>query len=193
MFPLCSQGFFFFAGGVLVGFEQGRRHPNVAAFFQHPRHLKFGPIGLPGGRSWPKVFFRSLRHHQAAPWAAVERRQAYFSRVQTKFSQRPDSDSKKPWARENRGALKGDGPGRCERGDRGHDRDRAFREKGPAIYPICRYCGIKTLLTEALGPLLVLAPLAIAPSHPNSGNCRSEARFDTLSQFHGFMRREWCA
>jgi hypothetical protein len=26
--------------------------------------------------------------------------------------------------------MEGDGPGRCERGDRGHDRDRAFREKG---------------------------------------------------------------
>ena len=46
--------------------------------------------------------------------------------------------------------TEGDGPGRCERGDRGHDRDRAFREKGPALYPICRRCGIKTLLT--MGP-----------------------------------------
>jgi hypothetical protein len=46
--------------------------------------------------------------------------------------------------------TEGDGPGRCERGDRGHDRDRAFREKGYALYPICRRCGIKTLLT--MGP-----------------------------------------
>ena len=28
-----------------------------------------------------------------------------------------------------------DGPGRCERGDRGHDRDRAFREKGGTTLP----------------------------------------------------------
>src|SRR5205823_7861839 len=50
--------------------------------------------------------------------------------------------------------TEGDGPGRCERGDRGHDRDRAFREKGPALYSICRDSGIKTLLTWAptLGP-----------------------------------------
>ena len=191
MFPLCSQGFFFFAGGVLVGFEQGRRHPNVAAFFPASSTPKIRPHRVPRRPFLAEGIFPEPAPPPSRPKDG--RRQAYFSRVQTKFSQRPDSDSKKPWARENRGALKGDGPGRCERGDRGHDRDRAFREKGPAIYPICRYCGIKTLLTEALGPLLVLAPLAIAPSHSNSGNCRSEARFDTLSQFHGFMRREWCA
>ena len=40
---------------------------------------------------------------------------------------------------------KGDGPGRCERGDRGHDRDRAFRQKGSAsIYHALRL-GIKLL------------------------------------------------
>ena len=50
--------------------------------------------------------------------------------------------------------TEGDGPGRCERGDRGHDRDRAFREKGAALYPICRHCGIKTLLT--MSPLRAL-------------------------------------
>jgi hypothetical protein len=65
-------------------------------------------------------------------------------------------------ARKNRDALReswcteGDGPGRCERGDPGHDRDRAFREKGAALYPICRNCGIKSLLTEPLGPLFSL-------------------------------------
>ena len=44
--------------------------------------------------------------------------------------------------------TEGDGPGRCERGDRGHDRDRAFREKGPSLYPISVGGGIKTLLTS---------------------------------------------
>ena len=34
---------------------------------------------------------------------------------------------KNPYAPATMMGLKGDGPGRCERGDRGHDRDRAFR------------------------------------------------------------------
>ena len=69
---------------------------------------------------------------------------------------------KAPMQKRELWCTEGDGPGRCERGDRGHDRDRAFREKGAATLTHFFQWGIKTLFTR--GPLGALFVLGAQPS-----------------------------